>query len=125
LSDETVELIEQALRRFTSEVPALAPIKLVVSLELRGRGDAQQFRVEMPTHKVTRQLASDARVRVSMRREFFNIMAAEAKVPDWIEAFTYGKASASGPTPILQLIENVVERSEERRRTRKRARQAP
>jgi hypothetical protein len=125
MADETVELIEQALRRFISEVPALAPVKLVAGLELRGRGDSQHFRIEMPSAKVTRQLASDARVRVSMRREFFNIMAAEAKVPDWIEAFTYGRATATGPTAILQLIENVVDRSEERRRARKRARQAP
>ena len=73
----------------------------------------------MPELKVSKEVASDARVHVSMRREFFNIMAGEAKVPDWIEAFTYGKAQASGPTQILQLIENVVERSEERRRTRR------
>lgn len=122
MSDETAELIDQAVRRFTAEVPALAPIKLVVALELRGRGDAQQFRIEMPTVKVSRELASDARVRVSMRREFFNVMAAEGKVPDWVEAFTYGRATASGPTQILQLIESVVDRSEERRRARKRPR---
>jgi hypothetical protein len=124
LSDDAIELIEQAIRRFTAEVPALAPIKLVVSLELRGRGDAQQFRVELPEVKVSREVAADARVRLSMRREFFNVMAAEGKVPDWIEAFTYGRASATGPTQILRLIESVVERSEERRRARKRPRQS-
>ena len=65
------------------------------------------------------ELATDARVHVNMRREFFNVMANEAKVVDWIEAFTYGKAQASGPTQILQLIQNVVERSEERKRVRR------
>jgi hypothetical protein len=114
-STEAKSLIEVAVRRFTEEVPALASVKLVVDLELRGRGDVQRFRVEMPQLKVTKELASDARVHVSMRREFFNVMAAEAKVPDWVEAFTYGKATASGPSQILQLIENVVERSEQRR----------
>jgi hypothetical protein len=121
-SPEAKSLVEAAVRRFTQEVPALASVKLVVDLELRGRGDVQRFRVEMPQVKVTKELASDARVHVSMRREFFNVMAAEAKVPDWVEAFTYGKATASGPTQILRLIENVVERSEQRRlakRTRK------
>jgi hypothetical protein len=114
-SPEAKSLIEAAVRRFTEEVPALASVKLVVDLELRGRGDVQRFRIEMPRLKVTKELASDARVHVAMRREFFNVMAAEAKVPDWVEAFTYGKATASGPSQILQLIENVVERSEQRR----------
>ena len=118
-SADAKTLIETAVRRFVEEVPALASVKLVVALELRGRGDIQQFRIEMPQLEVTKGLASDARVQVSMRREFFNVMASEAKVPDWIEAFTYGKAQASGPTQILQLIENVVERSEERRRARR------
>ncbi|MDE3069804.1 MAG: hypothetical protein KGJ43_03655 [Acidobacteriota bacterium] len=124
MSEDAKALIETATRRFLEEVPALAPMKLVVSLELRGRGDVQHFRVELPGPEVSKELASDARVQVSMRREFFNIMAGEAKVVDWIEAFTYGKASATGPTKILELIGNVVERSEERRRTRK-ARHAP
>jgi hypothetical protein len=118
-SPEAKSLIEAAVRRFTEEVPALASVKLVVDLELRGRGDVQRFRVEMPQVKVTKELASDARVHVSMRREFFNVMAAEARVPDWVEAFTYGKATASGPSQILQLIENVVERSEQRRLARR------
>ena len=118
-SGDAKALIETAVRRFVEEVPALASVKLVVSLELRGRGDVQQFRVEMPQLKVTKELAPDARVQVNMRREFFNVMANEAKVADWIEAFTYGKAQASGPTQILQLIQNVVERSEERKRVRR------
>jgi hypothetical protein len=118
-SGDAKALIETAVRRFVEEVPALASVKLVVALELRGRGDVQQFRVEMPQLKVTKELATDARVHVNMRREFFNVMANEAKVVDWIEAFTYGKAQASGPTQILQLIQNVVERSEERKRVRR------
>ena len=49
-------------------------------MELRGRGDVQQFRLEMPGIKVTKGPAVDARVRVDMRREFFNVMAREGKV---------------------------------------------
>jgi hypothetical protein len=112
-------LIEQATRRFLSEVPALEPLKLIVGVELRGRGDTQQFRLEMPDVKVTKGPPADARVRVDMRREFFNVMASEGKVPDWIEAFTYGQAKASGPEQILKLIVNVVERQQERQHTRK------
>jgi len=119
MSDDAKILIEQAARRFVEEVPALEPLPVVVSVELRGRGDIQQFRLEMPGAKVSKGPADDARVRVDMRREFFNVMAAEAKVPDWIEAFTYGKAKASGPEKYLRLIANVVERQQERQRVRR------
>ena len=119
MADDAKALIEVAVRRFIEEVPALAPVKLVVGIELRGRGDVQQFRLEMPEVKVTKGPAADARVRVVMRREFFNVMAREAKVPDWVEAFTYGQAKASGPDQIIKLIVNVVERQQERDRTPK------
>ena len=119
MAEDAKALIELATRRFIEEVPALEPIKLVVGVELRGRGDVQHFRLEMPGVNVTKAPATDARVRVDMRREFFNVMAKEAKVPDWIEAFTYGQAKASGPEQILRLIVNVVDRQQERQRTRK------
>jgi hypothetical protein len=119
MADDAKALIELATRRFLGEVPALEPIKLVVGVELKGRGDVQHFRLEMPGIKVTKGPAADARVRVDMRREFFNVMAREAKVPDWVEAFSYGQAKASGPEQFLRLIINVVERHQERERTRK------
>src|SRR5436190_13285421 len=119
MADDAKALIELATRRFISEVPALEPIKLVVAVELRGRGDVQQFRLEMPSVTVTKGPATDARLRVDMRREFFNVMAREGKVPDWIEAFTYGQAKASGPEQFLKLISNVVDRQQERQRMRK------
>jgi hypothetical protein len=119
MADDAKALIELAVRRFLKEVPALEPLKLVVGIELRGRGDVQQFRLEMPGLKVTKGPAADARMRVEMRREFFNVMAKEAKVPDWIEAFTYGQAKASGPEQFIKLISNVVERQQERQRTRR------
>jgi hypothetical protein len=124
MSDDAKSLIELATRHFIAEVPALEPIKLVVGVELKGRGDIQHFRLEMPEVKVTKGPAADARVRVDMRREFFNVMAREGKVPDWVEAFTYGQAKASGPDQILRLIINVVERQQERERTRKARRPA-
>jgi hypothetical protein len=124
MAEDAKALIELATRRFLQEVPALEPIKLVVGVELRGRGDTQLFRLEMPGVKVTKGPAADARVRVDMRREFFNVMAREGKVPDWIEAFTYGQAKASGPDQFLRLITNVVERQQERQRARKARRPA-
>jgi hypothetical protein len=119
MAEDAKALIELATRRFIEEVPALAPIKLVVGVELRGRGDVQHFRLEMPDVKVTKGPAADARLRVDMRREFFNVMAREGKVPDWVEAFAYGQAKASGPEQFLKLIVSVVEKQQERERTRK------
>src|ERR1700704_6200927 len=117
MSDDARARIELATRRFLAEVPALEQIKLIVGVELRGRGDVQHFRLEMPGIKVTKGPAADARLRVDMRREFFNVMAREGKVPDWIEAFSYGQAKATGPDQFLRLITTVVERQQERERT--------
>src|SRR5437588_10143793 len=117
MSDDAKGLIELATRRFLAEVPALEQIKLIVGVELRGRGDVQHFRLQMPGIEVRKGAATDARLRVDMRREFFNVMAREGKVADWIEAFTYGQAKASGPEQLLRLITTVVERQQERERT--------
>jgi hypothetical protein len=119
MAEDAKALIELATCRFIEEVPALEPIKLVVAVDLRGRGDVQQYRLEMPGIKVSKGAAEDARIRVDMRREFFNVMAKEGKVPDWVEAFTYGQAKASGPEQFVRLIVNVVERQQEREHTRK------
>ena len=116
---DTKTLIETGVRRFLEEVPALQNLKLVVGLELRGRGDVQLYRVELPGPKVTKDVASDARVRLIVPRSHFNELASEGKVGDWHEAFALGHAKAEGSPEILKLIGNVVERQEERSRTRK------
>ena len=116
---ETKALIEDSVRRFQHEVPALERLKLVVELELRGRGDIQLFRVELPGPKVTRDIASDAKVRLSVPRSHFNELARDGSVRHWREAFQSGTVKASGPAEILKLIQNVVEKQEERTRTRK------
>ncbi len=119
MAEDAKSLIELAVRRFQEEVPALQPLKLVFAVELRGRGDVQTYRVALPGPQITKDPAADARVRVEMPRAFFNVMARVARVPDWREAFTYGQAKATGTQQILKLVEHVVERHEERLRTRK------
>ena len=121
-TEDAKTLIEMAVRRFIDEVPALAPLKLVFAVELRGRGDVQMYRVELAGHgdiAVAKGIAEDARVRVEMPRSFFNVMAKEAHIADWREAFTYGQAKATGVEQILKLIVHVVEKQEERQRTRR------
>ena len=118
-TSETIKLIEGAVTRVVEEVAAFHQLKLVFELDLRARGDTQQYRVELPGPKVTKEVPTDARVSVEVPRAFFNEMAKDGRVADWREAFTYGQAKATGPTQILQLIERVIDRHEERIRTRK------
>jgi hypothetical protein len=120
MADEAKMLIEQAVRGFLDEVPALKPMKLVLGLDLRGRGDMQQFRVQLPELEVKRDIGADARVRIEMRRDFFNAMVEHgAKVADWREAFERGQARATGVDQYMKLIVNVVEKQEERNRTKR------
>jgi hypothetical protein len=116
---ETKAQIEQAIASFQHEVPALQRLKLVFELELRGRGDIQLFRVEVPGPKITRDIASDAKVRLSLPRTEFNELAKDGSIRHWREAFQSGHVKASGPPEILRLIQSVVVKQEERTRTRK------
>jgi hypothetical protein len=116
---ETKTLIEEGIARFQREVPALQKLKLVMELELRGRGDIQLFRVEVPGPRITKDIASDAKVRLSVPRSHFNELAREGSIRHWREAFESGTVRATGPTEILRLISSVVERQEERTRSRK------
>jgi hypothetical protein len=100
-------------------VPALAPLKLVAGLELRGGRDIQMYRIQMPGPKVTKDIAADAKVRIEVPRALFNELATKGHVSDWREAFARGEAKATGIEQILKLIVNVVDRQDERSRTRR------
>ncbi len=116
---DTRSLIETAVKRFLDEVPALQPLKLIAGLDLRARGDTQMYRIEMPGPKVTKDIAADAKVRIALQRSRFNDLATKGHVKDWRDAFVHGEAQATGIDQVLKLIVNVVEKQEERSRTRK------
>jgi hypothetical protein len=116
---DTKTLIETAVRRFLEEVPALQPLKLVVGLELRARHDVQLYRVELPGPVVTKAIASDAKVTLEVQRAAFNELATRGHVADWRTAFVHGEAKATGIEQVIRLIVNVVEKQEERSRTRR------
>lgn len=107
------------MRRFLHEVPALEPLTLVVGLELRGRGDIQMYRIELPGPKITKDIASDAKVRLEIPRALFNELSKEGTVKQWRTAFEHGDAKVTGIEQIIRLIRTVVEKQEERTRTRK------
>jgi hypothetical protein len=116
---DTRSLIETAVKRFIAEVPALANLKLVAGLELRGRGDVQLYRVEVPGPKVSKDIAADAKVTIEVPRAAFNDLATKGHIRDWRVAFEKGEAKATGIEQVIKLIVNVVERQEERARTRR------
>jgi len=116
----TQDLIKTAIERFQAEVPALAPLKLVFELELRGRGDVQMFRVELPGPKISKAASTeDARVTIEFQRAEFNRLAEEGHPADYREAYEAGHIRVSGDSGIQKLIAQVVDRHEQRARTKK------
>jgi hypothetical protein len=116
----TQELIRTAIERFQDEVPALAPLKLVFELELRGRGDVQMFRVELPGPQISKAASTeDARITVEMARSQFNALAERGSLRDYHQAYDEGHIRVSGDSGIQKLIAQVVQRQEERGRTKK------
>ena len=79
----------------------------------------QLYRVEMPGPKVSKDLATDAKVTLAVPRSLFNELATKGRVKDWREAFAHGDAKATGIDQVMKLIVQVVERQEERARTRR------
>ncbi len=60
------------------------------------------------------------RSRVAIPRSHFNELATKGQVKHWREAFEHGDAKATGIEQVMRLIVQVVERQEERSRTRTR-----
>ena len=52
-------------------------------------------------------------------RQLFNELVREGTIRHWREAFESGHVRATGPAEILRLIASVVEKQEERTRSRK------
>jgi len=113
------ELIAVAVRNLEREVPAVARLKLVVRLELRGRGDVQVFRVRLPAPDVTKGEPGDARVEVAMTRSQFNQLAEKGKLGDWREAYDRGQIKVGGDPEVRKLIGTVIDRHMSRARLRK------
>ena len=110
-SGDTRALIEQAVRRFGDEVPALRQLKIVVKLELPARGaHAPSWRVELPGPMVTRDPAGDARAEVSVQRPEFSRLATDGGLRDWVEAYRRGHVTVAGEPAVVKLVGNVIER---------------
>ena len=115
----TSDLIRTAVERFQAEVPALQKLKLVFGLELKGRGDIQLYRVELPGPQIKKDLAQDERVLVEIDRAQFNELAEKGTLKSYRRAWETGHIKASGDSNVLKLVAQVVERQEQRARLKK------
>lgn len=115
-SADTKVLIEGALKRFAEDVPALGNLNLVMRLELQSRGDTPVWRIELPQPLVSRGPAGDARITVSSPRAFFNELAKDGRLRDWVDAYEHGHVKVSGESGVLRLLANVIERQRVRSR---------
>ena len=115
----TSDLIRTAVERFQAEVPALQKLKLVFGLELKGRGDIQLYRVELPGPKIKKDLSQDERVLVQIDRPQFNELAEKGTLKSYRKAVETGHIKATGDSNVKKLVVQVVERQEERARLRK------
>lgn len=110
-SQDTRSLIAEAIGHFTSEVPALKNLKLVIRLELRAKGgDPPIWRVELPGPDIKKDPAADARVDVSVGRPEFNQLVAKGHLKDWAAAYDRGHIRVTGDEGVIRLVGQVVQR---------------
>ena len=115
-SSDTRGLIQQAVEHLSEELPALKPLQLVIRLELKARGDAPVWRVELPGPKITKDPAADSRIDVSVIRSNFNDLAREGTLKQWVSAYERGQVQVTGDPAVVKLIGNVIARHRARAR---------
>ena len=119
MAASTSELIKQAIEGLQTDVPALNKLKLVFGLELRGRGDVQVYRVELPGPKISKGFGEDERVTVAIPRQTFNQLAEASTAKGWHQAWDHGDVKAEGDPNIQKLVGQVIAHAEARSQLRR------
>ena len=110
-SADTRALIEQALERFTAEVPALKQLKLVIRLELPARGAGGPGLADRgPGPEGDQGRGGDAKLDIVVARSHFNELAKEGRLKDWADAYAHGHVKVSGEPAVVSLLGNVIQR---------------
>jgi hypothetical protein len=118
----TADLIKQAVEGLQADVPALAKLKLIFGLELRGRGDVQVYRIELPGPKISKGFSEDERVTVAIPRAAFNELATDPKsstAKGWHRAWDHGDIKVEGDPNIHKLVGQVIAHAEARSQLRR------
>lgn len=110
------ELIVVAVTRLQRQVPALAKLKLVFGLELTaggvvGPGESDRFHVEVPGPRVSEGVAEGERLRLSIPRTMFQLLAEEGDLADWKDAFYYGHLKVDGDPRVLRLLGKAIDKA--------------
>lgn len=113
MASDAPQLIKAAYEQFVEELPALAKLKLVLKLELQGRGDVQFFRVEAPGPEIKKIDPDDARLEISMPRAVLNEHA-HGTVSDWHKPWDHGDIKVGGDPAIAKLLGTVISKHESR-----------
>jgi hypothetical protein len=113
------ELIATAYRKLILEIPALDKLKLVIRVELRGRGDVQVFRVRSPGPEITKQDPDDARIDISIPRSHFNELAEDGDLTHWRDALEHGQMKVSGDPDVIKLLGTVIDKHMARSRLKR------
>ncbi len=104
------DLIASAYLKLIAELPALDKLKLVIRVELRGRGDVQVFRLRTPGPEITKLDPEDARLNISLPRADFNQLAEDGDLEAWREALDHGRLKISGDRDVVSLLGTVIEK---------------
>jgi hypothetical protein len=113
------DLIEQAYRQFVEEMPALERLKLVIRLELRGKGDLQIYRVQTPGPTISKADPPDARIEVSLPRSHFNQLVDDGSLKHWHDAYDHGDVKVGGDPDVVKLLGTVIAKHEARARLKR------
>jgi hypothetical protein len=104
----SADLVTVAVQRFQRQVPTLANLKLVVGLELTAGGlaggEPERFRVQVPGPKVTGGPGDDERLVLRIPKAMFGVLAEEAELADWREAYFYGHLQVEGDDRVKRLL---------------------
>ncbi len=108
------DMVVVAVQRFQASVPALAKLKLVAGLELTAGGltgpsKSEHFRIEVPGPQVTEGDADDARLQLQIPKAMFDVLAEEAEVADWKDAFYYGHLKVVGDGRVKRLLGKAID----------------
>jgi hypothetical protein len=110
------DLAVVAVQRLQGQLPAMANLKLVMSLELTsgglmGPGKSEHLRIEVPGPKVTEAEATDARITLSIPEAMFKLLAEEGDLADWKDAFYYGHLKVGGDPRVKKLLGKAIDKA--------------
>ncbi len=108
------ELIIVAVTRLQQQTPALANLRLAFGLELTAGGltgpaEADRFRVELPGPKVAPGPGEDERLRLSLPRAMFRLLAEEGDLAEFKESLFYGHLQVEGDRRVLRLLGRAID----------------